>query len=781
MNSVVMIKPDIQEKFDNFMQSGRIALFCAPCGFGKTTVVRELLKTKKTYEISADALDVTALSEKDWNVLIVDNLQLLHEQEIQRDLCEYIRTNPEKRFVFLLRGLPPGWLIPFRYSGLMLTFDLEELFFDRDTAMRLFAAYDAEVSETELSEIMRDTLGYPLGISIIARRLSGGVEYGKKVFDEGVREIFIYFEEAIYKRFELTMRRFLLDLAPFEVFGIELAKMVSGDSGAGDYLINIQQNTNMLILEGLDEFRFWPIFRDFLMWEQQREYSEEQRHALLGRGGLYFELKGEYGKALEYYSKAGESGKVSELLIKSTTLHPGMGQYEKLERYFRTLKDSQIKASPALMQGMSMLCALRMDYDGSERWYNELECFAAVRNKSDAAAKEARSRLTHLDISLPQRGVSGLVKTITTAFKLLTNKEIKLPSFSVTSTLPSIMNGGKDFSQWSKKDDFLYATMRIPVEAILGKDGVGLPDCAIAESKFEKGEDVSSRMLTLVSKISEVQSKGTPDIEFALVGLLAKSQIDSGRAEDANRTIVALRDRFSERNLERFMPNIDAMLCRIALRLGDFVYADEWYRDSAPRDTVTLKTMKRYQYLTQAMVELAHGDYDAVLLTLAPLETFCAACERNIDMIHLKIMTAAARLGKKDEVWRDDIKTALDIAQEFKFIRPISEFGAVALPMITQVIEKKDEYSERLVSAVRNQTVFYPDFLKPAHQMTERLTDAEIQVLRLVCADKSNAEIGEILDIKLATVKSHVSHILQKLGVNRRSEAKTAAEKMKII
>ena len=33
---------------------------------------------------------------------------------------------------------------------------------------------------------------------------------------------------------------------------------------------------------------------------------------------------------------------------------------------------------------------------------------------------------------------SGLVKTITTAFKLLTNKEIKLPSFSVTSTLTNI-------------------------------------------------------------------------------------------------------------------------------------------------------------------------------------------------------------------------------------------------------------------------------------------------------------------------------------------------------
>ena len=30
-----------------------------------------------------------------------------------------------------------------------------------------------------------------------------------------------------------------------------------------------------------------------------------------------------------------------------------------------------------------------------------------------------------------------------------------------------------------------------PVEAVLGRDGVGLADCAIAESKFEKGEDVT--------------------------------------------------------------------------------------------------------------------------------------------------------------------------------------------------------------------------------------------------------------------------------------------------
>ena len=45
--------------------------------------------------------------------------------------------------------------------------------------------------------------------------------------------------------------------------------------------------------------------------------------------------------------------------------------------------------------------------------------------------------------------------------------------FLCHSTLPSLMNGGKDFSPWSKRDTLLYRTLRLPVEAALGKDGVG--------------------------------------------------------------------------------------------------------------------------------------------------------------------------------------------------------------------------------------------------------------------------------------------------------------------
>ncbi len=44
----------------------------------------------------------------------------------------------------------------------------------------------------------------------------------------------------------------------------------------------------------------------------------------------------------------------------------------------------------------------------------------------------------------------------------------------------------------------------------------------------------------------------------------------------------------------------------------------------------------------------------------------------------------------------------------------------------------------------------------------------------------SSCGIGKAVAIKLATVKNHVRHILQKLSVTRRSEAKTAAEKFKL-
>lgn len=109
-------------------------------------------------------------------------------------------------------------------------------------------------------------------------------------------------------------------------------------------------------------------------------------------------------------------------------------------------------------------------------------------------------------------------------------------------------------------------------------------------------------------------------------------------------------------------------------------------------------------------------------------------------------------------------------------------YGTAVLPMLEEIAGiKKSSYISKTIKTSRRYGVYYPDFMKPKNHDFDKLTEAEMQALRLLCADKSNSEIGEILNIRLATVKSHVSHILQKLGVSRRGEAKTAANRLNIL
>ena len=184
----------------------------------------------------------------------------------------------------------------------------------------------------------------------------------------------------------------------------------------------------------------------------------------------------------------------------------------------------------------------------------------------------------------------------------------------------------------------------------------------------------------------------------------------------------------------------------------------------------------------QAMAEISAGLLDAALLTLAPLESYCKECARYIDGIHLNLLKSIALNRKKDSAWKKCLKEALETAREFDFIRTISVYGAAILPMMETIsIKKEDEWMTRLMKAIRTQASLYPDFLQPHLSPEEELTVTELQILRLICADKSNAQIGQIMDIKLPTVKTHVSHILAKLDVSRRSEAKTAAKKLWLI
>ncbi|WP_322785577.1 response regulator transcription factor [Cellulosimicrobium cellulans] len=90
----------------------------------------------------------------------------------------------------------------------------------------------------------------------------------------------------------------------------------------------------------------------------------------------------------------------------------------------------------------------------------------------------------------------------------------------------------------------------------------------------------------------------------------------------------------------------------------------------------------------------------------------------------------------------------------------------------------RDELVAGVRAAARGQTVLAPSVatrLVTSVRGTERLTDREVEVLRLVARGLSNAAVGRELFIAEATVKTHLLRAFAKLGVDDRTAAVTVA------
>ena len=110
----------------------------------------------------------------------------------------------------------------------------------------------------------------------------------------------------------------------------------------------------------------------------------------------------------------------------------------------------------------------------------------------------------------------------------------------------------------------------------------------------------------------------------------------------------------------------------------------------------------------------------------------------------------ALRAGASGFVLKDDPAEQLIAA-----VRTVAAGNALLSPAVTKQVIRKFTRIPRLA---------------PPKEV-DGLTEREREILRLIATGMSNAEIGLELYISEVTVKTHVTHILQKLGLRDRVQA----------
>ena len=159
----------------------------------------------------------------------------------------------------------------------------------------------------------------------------------------------------------------------------------------------------------------------------------------------------------------------------------------------------------------------------------------------------------------------------------------------------------------------------------------------------------------------------------------------------------------------------------------------------------------------------------------------------DIRMPELDGLEATRRILADDNTARILILTTFDLDE---YVYEALRIGASGFVL-------KDDPPEQLLAAIRTvaggNALLSPTITKrvikqftrvprptPAPQLAE-LTERELEVFRLIARGLSNAEIGDKLYISETTVKTHITHIFQKLDLRDRVQAVVLAYQAGII
>jgi LuxR family maltose regulon positive regulatory protein len=269
---------------------------------------------------------------------------------------------------------------------------------------------------------------------------------------------------------------------------------------------------------------------------------------------------------------------------------------------------------------------------------------------------------------------------------------------------------------------------------------------------------------------------------------LARVQEAQGNINGAIATLGRLEAMFEDRTKP---PDWEGELRSLKVRLwlagGDLERAVDWARNFPIQPSPN--PLQETDQLTVARVRMAEKNYREAQHVLEALNQVPGIEKRTNRKIKINLLMACA-LAAQNQMSRAFLllETSLSQAEPEGLTRVFLDFGEPMQMLLAQWLPQVHsgrlrEYSVHLLSQFNTephgtgaQAKVYAD-----GDLVESLTRRELDVLGLLAAGLSNRQIAEKLILSVGTVKFYVHAVMEKLGVQSRTQAILVAKERNLL
>jgi LuxR family transcriptional regulator, maltose regulon positive regulatory protein len=683
-------------------------------------------------------------------------------------------------------------------------------FAPEEAAVFLNEAMGLELPVGDIAELETRTEGWIAGLQMaaMAMRDRADIRGFIEAFTGSHRHVLDYLVEEVLDRQTEGVRSFLLESSVLGPMCAPLCDAVTGRT-EGQAMLEFLEHANLFVVP-LDEVRRWyryhHLFADVLRHHLRRSRPDLVPE-LHRRASGWYEQEGLLDEAIEHAMAAHDLDGAVRLIESVAEEVLARGEVSQLVGWVEALPEGLSRSRPGLCIAYAWALFMTGRLEDAEGRARDAERAdnAGAHSGSVAALRASLLRVRGdvpgaIELSrkslelLPEDdfAVRGAVSfNLGGAYWMAGDLEAAKEAFAGASA--ASLRAGNTYvallamrarAEIEKTGGHLHRAADIYREAFRIAEArpspvAGLAHVGMGELLYE-WNDLDGAVHHLTKSIDLGKKSGSFDILFparAALSLVRQAMGDAGGAlqvmQEGERAARAVE--LPPQMLDR----LAAFRAWLRLAQGEAASAARLLeeRGIGPGDTVNIQN--ELEHLVLARVLLAQNEVDAASDLLERLRGTAEAAGRTDSTINALVLQALALKAGNSEIRAlAALERALELAEQEGYVRTFLDEGWPMAALLRQSVAKgiSRGYASRLLGEFGS-----PAEGPPAESSSEHLSERELEVLRLVAAGMSNAQISRTLFVSLATVKKHINNIYRKLGTHSRTGAVARARESNLL